>query len=90
MLVIEAGFGTGDVFIFTGEDGGVFIFLDEFNDAFILLGDGDLSLSDLFNILFVFDFAFVGLTFSTLPFGLVRIISKRSSSDICFMPKLLA
>lgn len=89
LFVSEACFNIGDIFVFIGEDGGV-IFLGELNDAFTLCGDGDLSLSDLFNIFFTFDFVFVGLIASALPCGLVRIISRRSSSNICLMPKLLA
>lgn len=55
-------------------------------------GDSDLSLSDLFNIFFAFGLALVaaGLTSAVLPSGLVRIISRRSSSDICLIPELLA
>jgi len=95
LLISEVCFDIGDVFVFTlvfiGEDGGVFIFLGESNNAFALFGDGNLSLSDLFNIFFVFDFfVTVGLISAALPSGLVRIISRRSSSDICLIPKLLA
>lgn len=90
LFVSEACFDIDDISVFIGEDGGVFIFLGEPNDAFTLFGDGDLSLWDLFNIFFTFDFVFVGLIASVLPCGLVRIISRRSSSNICLMPKLLA
>lgn len=77
--------------VFTGEIGET-SFLGETDSAFVLLGDGDLSLSELFNIFLVLGFVFVvaGLISSDLPSGFVRIISKRSSSVICLMPKLLA
>lgn len=96
LLVSEACFDIGnDIFVstlvFTGKDGGAFIFSGEFDKAFALLGDGNSSLSDLLNIFFTFDLAFVGLILVALPSGrLVRIISRKSSSFICSMPKLLA
>lgn len=81
---------TGEISVFTGEIGA--FFSCEIDSAFVLFGDGDLSLSDLFDIFVTFGFALVvaGLISSDLPSGLVRIISKRSPSDICLMPKLLA
>jgi len=90
LLISETCVDIGDnVFVFTIEGGGVFIFSDEVNDVSVLDGDNDLSLSDLFDIFFAFRLP-AGLISSTLPSGLVRIISRRSSSDICLMPKLLA
>lgn len=91
LLASEVCFDAGDVFVFTlvftGENGGVFTFLGESNNAFVLFGDS--SLSNLLNIFFTYDFALTGLM-SALPSGLMRIISRRSSSDICLIPKPLA
>lgn len=82
----------GDIFI--GEHGGVFTFSERSCEPvgvdFALFGDGDLSSSNLFNNFFDFAFVICGLTSLTLPSGLVRINSRRSSSDICLTPKLLA
>jgi hypothetical protein len=89
-LVSEICVDIGDnVFVFIVEGDGVFIFSGEVNDVSVLDGDSVLLLSDLFDIFFTFRLA-AGLISSTLPFGFVRIISRRPSSDICLIPKLLA
>lgn len=94
LIASNVSFGIDDVF--TGEHGGIFTFSERSHKSvgadFSCFDNGNLSSSNLFNIFFAFDFAFVinGLTSSALPSGLVRIISKRSSSDICLIPKLLA
>jgi len=89
LLVFEICVDTGNNVFTTVEGGGVFIFSGEVNNISDLDGDNDLSLSNLFDIFFAFRLA-AGLISSTLPSGLVRIISRRSSSDICLIAKLLA
>lgn len=106
LLVSEVCFNTGNDILVSTEESLVSVgkssvftveigeasFLDVTGNVFVLFGDGDLLLPDSFDIFFTFDFALavVSLISSALPSGLVRIISKRSFSDICLMPKLRA